>query len=100
MLKILSLLIKTSLFAAAVLVAGQLVTWNGRTLSVQVRVGMAHAERGETFHRARRWAKELQRDASKGLGKKMEGEPSHESIASSERQRLKELIHSLNGANR
>lgn len=97
MLKLVSTVLKITLFAAAVLVAGQIIHWDGRTLSDQVRIGMAHAERGEAFHRAQRWAKELQKDASKGIGKKLEEKPVQESIGSSERQRLKELINELNG---
>jgi hypothetical protein len=45
MFRLLGWIIKASLFAAAVLIIGNIVHWRGKTISDQVKTSLAHAER-------------------------------------------------------
>lgn len=45
MLKLIGWLIKTTIFAALVLVLGNLIHWQGRTISDQVKAQLAHVEK-------------------------------------------------------
>jgi hypothetical protein len=104
MLKLLSLAAKISLFALAVLILGNRLHWGGRTVSDQVRVGMAHAERSHWVGTLRGWAEKMIQDVRKGYSQKPRSGAlnekvalSEEEIAPYERQRLRALIKELNG---
>lgn len=62
MLRLFKTAIKFGLFATLILVLGQWIRWDGRTLSDQVRVGMAHAERAPVIQSARERLERLWKD--------------------------------------
>jgi hypothetical protein len=114
MFKAIGWLIKTALFAALVLVIGNLVNWKGRTVSDQVKVQLSHAERTELGEKLKDWTsdtktyrddlvRETTHEAKKlthlrphtAVAANGEGEPS-EQLPSSERQKLRALIRELN----
>lgn len=76
MLKLIGFFLKLCAFSVIVLVLGQLVRWDGKSVSDQVKVRISHAEgytaeHGESiFERARQWARELLGDALEGSLKK------------------------------
>ncbi len=45
MFKLIGWIIKTALFAALILVVGQIIQWNGKSVSDQIKTGLSHAER-------------------------------------------------------
>ena len=53
MLNFFGFLLKASLFAAAVLIAGQLVHFNGHSVSDHVKIYVTHAETGKSFSNLR-----------------------------------------------
>lgn len=63
MFKMIGWMIKTSLFALAILVLGSMIRWNGETLSDQVKTGIAHAEPSRVAEKIKRWASGLVDDA-------------------------------------
>jgi hypothetical protein len=109
MLKSMSWILRLSLFTLVVLIIGNIVRWNGKTISDQVKTQIAHAERSETLTTAKEWTSRLARDAKKGIEKKTglilqpiltkeEGNSDESKIPSSERQKLRALIRELNGS--
>jgi hypothetical protein len=109
-------MIKLTLFSILVLVLGNYVHWNGKSVSDQVKTQLAHAERSQFAGSIRRWTGNVTRDAKRGahlqkaavLGgeenrKRSEGRTSmrseerpQEKIQASERQKLRALIQELN----
>jgi hypothetical protein len=101
MLKALGFCIKVILFSILVLVLGNWVQWNGRTLSDQVRLSMAHTEDTNFIETVHGWAERITHDARKGHLKKPDyASPVSEEISSSERQKLKALIRELNSSHK
>lgn len=102
MFKLLGWMVKVTLFAAAVLILGNIVRIKGRTLSDQVRTEMAHAEKSEIATRARKLAGQITEDAREGYSGRIKAgaapakERDAEEFFSSERQKLKALIQELN----
>lgn len=98
MFKFFGTLIKLCLFSLGVLALGNWIRWNGRTISDQVRIGMAHAEKSNIFESFKTWTETVTRDARQGALKKpkFNSAYSDEGITSSERQKLKALIKELN----
>src|SRR3712207_1722387 len=99
MLKLFGSLIKLTLFSITVLVLGNLLRWDGRTISDQIKVGMSHAEGMGITSRIRSWAHQLTSDAKTGfhIQKKIDRMSlEEEEIAPSEKQKLKALIRDLN----
>jgi len=45
MFRLIGWVIKTALFAALILVVGQIIQWNGKSVSDQIKTGLSHAER-------------------------------------------------------
>jgi len=45
MFKLIGWAIKTTLFIALILVVGQIIQWNGKSVSDQIKTGLSHAER-------------------------------------------------------
>lgn len=98
MLRLIGFFLKVSLFSIIVLILGNLVRWEGRTISDQVKTQMAHAERSSLLGEIRHWAEQLTREARKGGFKKLHSASSDEEFPSSERQKLKTLIQELNNS--
>ena len=126
MFKLIGALIKAALFALAILVLGNLIRWDGRTISDHVRAQTAKLERSNAVKDARGWAEKLSEDAKEGLKKvpnplaeRRGGAPAEkpaparpearhagireqekaapqEKIPASERQKLRALIEELN----
>ncbi|MDR3608558.1 MAG: hypothetical protein P4M08_14435 [Oligoflexia bacterium] len=122
MLKLIGWLIKASLFAAVVLVLGNLIHWRGQTVSDQVKTQLTRAEKSPTARKIAKEAKDVtlgytndintktksvwprsaveRYHASSGSPERAEAarkqDPSPERIAPSERQKLRSLIHDLN----
>jgi hypothetical protein len=119
MFKAIGWLIKAALFAALVLVLGNLVHWKGRTVSDQVRVGIAHAERSDVADKLKDWTSNTADDLEDHVPKNViegakhlrlhplkkiaansvsrsEEDQSDERLPSSERQKLRALIRELN----
>jgi hypothetical protein len=105
MLRAIFFVIKLVAFSALVLVLGNLIRWDGRTVSDQIRTRLAHAERSELTTEVRDWAGNLVSDARQGARKKQaapalsgRGNSESDSITSSERQKLRALIRELNSS--
>lgn len=104
MFKALGLCIKLVIFSILVLILGNWLHWDGKTISDQVKLKMAHAERVGIVDTMRDWAEKVTHDAKKGFQKKTGRSSSttpseaQEEITSSERQKLKALIRELNSS--
>lgn len=101
MLKTLGALIKFGIFALIILMLGNWLRWGGRTISDQIRLGMAHAEKSNWMESIRKWTTEVTTDARKGFQKgatRLTPPPSNEEISTSERQKLRALIQELNSS--
>jgi hypothetical protein len=119
MLRLIFLVVKLAAFAAFVLVLGNLVHWKGRTISDQVRTGMASAtwvapkaaDLGTRLASGiRGLADDAAQDIDRGRGRApakppvvrrpaaVAGAPAQEGLRSSERQKLRALIRELNTA--
>jgi hypothetical protein len=95
MLKLGGLLMKFTFFSILVLVLGNALHWRGRTISDQVRIHMAHAERTELYETVKAWAERITLDAKKGATKRA-NQMTIEEIPATERQKLNALIRELN----
>jgi hypothetical protein len=89
MLKLLGSGIKLVIFSLLVLILGNWLHWDGRTISDQVKMGMSHAEESSVVHSLRSWAQKITLNAREG-----------EEITTSERQKLKALIKELNSSHK
>ena len=108
-------LIKLTLFSILILVLGNSIHWNGKSVSDQVKTQIAHAKRSEFAGSVRRWTGNVTQDAKRGArlqkaavmsGEKQKRseekisersqERPQEKIQSSERQKLRALIQELN----
>jgi hypothetical protein len=93
MLRLLSFLIKLSIFGVVILMLGHVVTWKGKTISDQVKTQMSHAERMDLVGQVKTWTNDtLSSEASPRAKQKKD-----EQISPTERQKLKALIQELNG---
>ncbi|MEK6578827.1 MAG: hypothetical protein AABZ55_06340 [Bdellovibrionota bacterium] len=104
MLRLLGWLIRAAVFALVVLVLGNWFQYKGKTLSDQVRTGMAQAERTSVYKEAKTWANQVKSKTGFNhkvtkIAPKANPEISDEDLPASERQKLKALIHELNGSN-
>ncbi len=106
MLKFFGFCLKVAIFSILVLILGNTLYWDGKTISDQVKLKMAHAERSNVIDTVRDWAKKVTLDAKLGLQRKPDHSvapthsSTHEQISSSERQKLKALIQELNHSQR
>ncbi|MEO5969097.1 MAG: hypothetical protein ABIQ95_04155 [Bdellovibrionia bacterium] len=97
MLKGIGYLIRLALFSVFILVLGNSVHWEGKTISDQVKLRMSHAERSEVYGSVRSWAEKLTLDATRNAIKRVD-RVTVEEIRPSERQKLKALIRELNNS--
>jgi hypothetical protein len=98
MLKAAGFLIKLLAFSTLILMLGNWLRWDGKTVSDQVRLHMAHADESGLVSTMRDWAEQVTHDARKGFQKKLTHVSATEEIPSSERQKLKALIRELNSS--
>jgi len=98
MLKAFGYCFRVIIFSILVLILGNWLHWDGRTISDQVRLRMSHAEETGWVGTVRNWAEKITHDARKGLQKKNTHVSAQEEIPSSEREKLKALIRELNGS--
>ncbi len=123
MFKLMGFLMKTALFALLILVMGQVIRWNGRTVSDQVKSHLAQAQRSTAVQdamkgatrTARNVAGDLADDVKLGAAKAQavaneaaqsvtsglpkvdeEAKDLGREIAPTERQKLRSLIQELN----
>jgi predicted PurR-regulated permease PerM len=90
MLKLISYILKTTLFIVLILILGQIFSWNGKTVSDQIKTQLAQAEYF-SVQEIKSWANKL-------VGTKNKLENNVENISLSERQKLKSLIRELNSS--
>lgn len=98
MLKLISFLIKLSIFSVVVLAVGNRLKIGNQTVSDKVNTQLAHAERSELAGKVRRLAGQLKEDASEGFRNKVRSNEDLEKIVSSEREKLRALIRELNSS--
>lgn len=102
MLRLFWILIKCALFSIVIVVLANWIQWKGKTVSDQIKIQMAHAERTDLVTKVRTWTKNLADDATRGAMNKLEYEKKKlenqgaESIPPSEKQKLRSLIQDLN----
>ena len=100
MLRLIGWLCKVILFTAVVLVLGNWFHWGGKSISDQVKTGMAHAEKNPWISDAKDWATSVTEDVKMGIlknGGKKASRLEVEEVTGSERQKLRALIKELNG---
>jgi hypothetical protein len=111
MLNALGSLLKTSAFIIGILLAGQWIEWDGKTLSSHVQRTWNQTMNLQTLERIKEWAKEVTHDATEGAKKLSSSDEvrsraaaparnGSEEITSSEREKLRNLIRELNGNRR
>lgn len=114
MFKLIGFFVKATVFSVAVLVMGSLIEWKGGTLSDRVRDGIEVVRDSSVIQRSGRWMQEAfssGRDAARKLlgesPNKWRNSPTKEAsdavsnreeLLTSERQKLKALIHELNSS--
>jgi hypothetical protein len=104
MFKLIGWILKATFFTAVVLVAAHYVTWDGKTVSDQVRSTLSSADRSVPVKTLRRQSKALLRDAKAAAShvgikhstsaRESATEKQGETIPSADRERLQALIHS------
>ena len=112
MFKLIGFFLKCLFFSAVVLIAAHYVTWNGRTVSDQVRETLSSADRSVPIRTIRKTSKSLLRDAREAAShvgirtserrrkssidrrSGADGEPGDPAIPTEDRRRLQALIHS------
>ncbi len=97
MLKLIGWVLKASFFTVAVLVAAHYVTWDGRTVSDQVRSTLSSADKSAPVKTIRRKSKALiqeTKDAASHVGIDTAKRDSKEAIPPEDRAELQAVIHS------
>ena len=89
MLRLIGFITKITIFSLFVLVLGNWIRWDGKTISDQIKVKMSHADELGLMDHFRTWTERITTDARKGFQKKNEHSSHPEEIPSSERQKLK-----------
>ncbi len=89
MFRLIGFIVKTTLFALIVLILGQLLSWNGKSVSDQIKTQLSQAEHTEVVQNIKGWTQKLTLPKNKTRLRQ-------ESISISERQKLKSLIRELN----
>lgn len=91
MFNLLGWILKTAAFAVVVLVLGSLIHWDGRTVSDQIKMHLAHAERASSVGRLRQWGDSLVQDARIGAHK-LTPDDKAEAISDAEKKKLRNLL--------
>jgi len=103
-------IIKFVFVSIFILILGNTIRWDGKTLSDQVKMGMSHAEESLFYHDITKWATHVTDDARKGWSHQ-NPKTSHpkselqkteylkeykDELTPTERQKLRALIKELN----
>ncbi len=123
MIRLFGLFVKFSLFVVFILVLGSWLTWDGKTVSDQVKTQLSHAENSDTAYKVRHWTREAyesakeftesafkskksspkktetRREPNASLNSSNNSSEAPETIPSTERQKLRALIKELNHSN-
>lgn len=96
MFKLIGWFFKASLFALVVLVASHFVSWNGRSVSDQVRSTISSAERSPSLRTVKKKSARLIEDARSVAENALHSEPSKkdDSIPQEDKEELRALIDS------
>jgi hypothetical protein len=70
MLNALSWVLKLTLLSVVILIAGEWIHWDGRSLAQHVMLGLGHAERSDTADYLREMTRKITEDARSGIEKK------------------------------
>lgn len=101
MLKLVGFCLRVLIFSIAILVLGNWLRWDGKTLSDQIKHQMSHAESSRFAGAVRDWAEKVTHDTRSSLPKSLDhSDPEEEDISPSERQKLKALIRELNSSHK
>ncbi len=105
MLKFIGTCIKVVTFSLLVLILGNWIHWDGKTISDQIKLTMNHPETSHILGNVKSWATKLTQDARKGIGKKLQSpskriddSTTKEEFSASEKQKLKALMRELNSS--
>lgn len=115
MLSLLKWFLKTTIFTFVVLIAAQLIRWNGKTLSQHIHAGLNQSQKpGGIIHTSSTWSGRLVKDAQQSMGMQstaptatndqikssaasaQKAKSTPPEIAESERDKLRSLIKELN----
>lgn len=73
MLNALSWVLKLALLSVAILIAGEWIRWDGRSLAQHVLLGVGHAEKSDAADYVRELTRKITDDARLGFEKKAKG---------------------------
>ena len=122
MIKLFGSLLKFALFSIGVLILGNWIRWDGKTVSDQIQTRVSHAENSDMAEKVKSWSKELIDDTKKASSHSAKksihgaaapsGASTHETVSAhsisneirnpseeippTERQKLRALIRELN----
>lgn len=104
MIRAFGFILKVFTFSIVVLILGNWLKFRDKTISDQIKTEISHAERSDLAGKIRTWADHLSEDMRQGFKKKINFENRNrvaeihtpETITTSERQKLKNLIQELN----
>ena len=113
MFRLIGSLLKLCVLSVVILVIGNWVRWDGKTVSDQIKTHLSHAERAGVTVKVKNWAADMIQDAHEGAvsakkavsrvssTKKSETKDTYEieEIPTSERQKLHALMGDLNHPN-
>jgi F0F1-type ATP synthase membrane subunit b/b' len=94
MFKLIGWILKASFFTILVLVAAHYVTWDGRTVSDQVRSTLSSADRSTPLRTLKSKSKGLIEEAREAASRIGVDAKRDEKIPDEDRRRLQALIHS------
>ena len=93
MFKVIGTLFKAAAFTVLVLIAAHYITWDGKTVSDQVRSTLSSAEKSAPVKTVRSRSRALVEDA-KEAASRVGVDRANEPIPAEDRERLQALIHS------
>lgn len=102
MFKLIFFLIKLILLAVLILILGNWLKWDGKTLSDHIKIKMSQTESSQWIYSVRQWSEHLLQDAKAGGDKKKDHisrfqstTSPEERISASEKKTLKMLIQNF-----
>ena len=96
MLKAIGFIVKLIIFSVIVLVAGNWVSWDGRTLNHHLQTTLHNAERSDAISQAKDWTRKITDDAREGFGQRTK----HRSHSSAEKRAVTGKNNSVQQASR
>src|SRR4051812_11920086 len=96
MFSLIRMAVKFTIFCILVLLVGNWLKLNGKTVSDQIRSGMAHAENTEAVRVLKDWSKKIPLVAQPPKeDEEAKNSPPGEDVKVSEREKLRDLIKEL-----